>query len=105
MNDSKYKLRNKLNSIIMMDFDERSGIADCITPWGRWWQTLTELHVEVNVPEGTKSKDVCCEIKAKKLSLAVHGETLFKVSKSWRSITNRLLTVAPACSITLLPAV
>lgn len=28
-------------------FDERSGIVECTTPWGRWYQTAEEVYVEI----------------------------------------------------------
>ncbi|WAQ98832.1 NUDC2-like protein [Mya arenaria] len=39
----------------MSHFDETSGVIVCGTEWGRWWQTLEEVHVEVDLPEGTKA--------------------------------------------------
>nr|XP_045599091.1 nudC domain-containing protein 2-like isoform X2 [Procambarus clarkii] len=40
------------------NFDERSGIVPCKVPWGRWWQTVAEVHTEVDIPVGTKSKSI-----------------------------------------------
>ena len=63
----------------MSDFDDRSGIIACITPWGRWWQTIDDVTVEVNVPEACKAKEIQCSITPNSLSLAVRGGTVFKV--------------------------
>ena len=29
-------------------FDEKSGIVDVHVKWGRWWQTVSEVHIEVS---------------------------------------------------------
>lgn len=53
----------------MTSFDEKSGIVACDTPWGRWWQTMEEVHVEVHVPDGTRSKDIKVDIGNKQLQV------------------------------------
>uniref|UniRef100_A0A023FEN7 Putative nuclear distribution protein nudc n=1 Tax=Amblyomma cajennense TaxID=34607 RepID=A0A023FEN7_AMBCJ len=58
-------------------FDERSGAVSCLTPWGRWWQTVGEVFVEVEVPKGTRGKDVRIQITPKHMSCTVHGKQLF----------------------------
>jgi len=63
----------------MSDFDDRSGIVACVTPWGRWWQTVDDLTVEVNVPDGCRAKEIQCSVTPHSLSLAVKGNTVFKV--------------------------
>ena len=63
----------------MSHFDEKSGLVYSITPWGQWAQTIEEVFVEVNVPEGTRSRDVKCDIKAQYMSLAVHNKEIIKV--------------------------
>ena len=65
----------------MSDFDDRSGIVACTTPWGRWWQTIDDVTVEVNVPEVCKAKEIQCSITPNSLSLAVRGSSVFKVLK------------------------
>ena len=63
----------------MSNFDEKSGLVYCKTPWGQWAQTIEEVFVEVNVPEGTRSRDVKCAIKAQSIRLLVHDKELIKV--------------------------
>lgn len=63
----------------MSNFDEKSGLVYCKTPWGQWAQTIEEVFVEVNVPEGTRSRDVKCDIKAQSIRLLVHDKELIKV--------------------------
>lgn len=60
-------------------FDERSGVVKSRTPWGTWAQTIEEVFIEVDVPQGTRGKDVKCDIKAKSISCAVQGKEIFKV--------------------------
>lgn len=58
-------------------FEERSGAVYCQTPWGRWWQTVGEVFVEVEVPKGTRGRDVQVEITPKHVSCTVRGKNLF----------------------------
>lgn len=61
-------------------FEERSGVVPCRTPWGRWYQTLEEVFVEVHVPPGTRAKDVSCSLQSRHLALAVGGRQLLQVA-------------------------
>ena len=67
----------------MSDFDERSGLVQCKTPWGSWAQTMEEVVVEVDVPVGTKSRDVRCSIQPRNIALSVGGKEVFKVTHEW----------------------
>ncbi|XP_061472761.1 nudC domain-containing protein 2 isoform X2 [Rhineura floridana] len=59
-------------------FEERSGLVPCATPWGRWYQTMEEVFIEVNVPQGTRARDVECSLKSRHLSLTVAGKEVLK---------------------------
>uniref|UniRef100_K7FEG7 NudC domain-containing protein 2 n=1 Tax=Pelodiscus sinensis TaxID=13735 RepID=K7FEG7_PELSI len=59
------------------DFEERSGVVPCATPWGCWYQTLEEVFVEVQVPPGTRAKDIQCSLQSRPLGLAA-GKDLFQ---------------------------
>lgn len=61
-------------------FDEKSGIVPCNTEWGRWWQTVDELHIEVRLPINTKSKDVKVIVTNSNITCQIFGKTLFSVS-------------------------
>lgn len=61
-------------------FDEKSGIVPCNTEWGRWWQTVDELHIEVKLPINTKSKDVKVNVTNSNITCQIFGKTLFSVS-------------------------
>ncbi|NXR14711.1 NUDC2 protein, partial [Semnornis frantzii] len=55
-------------------FEERSGVVPCETPWGRWYQTLEEVFIEVRVPPGTRAKDVSCSLQSRHIALSVRGQ-------------------------------
>lgn len=61
-------------------FDERSGIVAAETPWGRWWQTVSEVFVEINIPPGTPGKDCKIIIKPNYLECRVKDKELIKVT-------------------------
>lgn len=60
-------------------FDERSGVVPSKTPWGSWAQTIDEVFIEVNVPKGTRGREIACEIKPKRIKCALKGQDFFKV--------------------------
>uniref|UniRef100_A0A8V0YBV6 NudC domain-containing protein 2 n=1 Tax=Gallus gallus TaxID=9031 RepID=A0A8V0YBV6_CHICK len=59
-------------------FEERSGVVPCVTPWGRWYQTLEEVFIEVQVPPGTRAKDVCCSLQSRRVALSVCGREVLQ---------------------------
>lgn len=67
----------------MSHFDERSGIVAVDTPWGKWWQTISEVYIEIKVKEGTRGKDVKINFTPSKLLVIVNGETIINVRKSF----------------------
>lgn len=60
------------------NFDERSGYVVCPTEWGRWWQTVSEVHAEVNLPEGTRSKGVKVEVRPSHIKVVVLDKLVFE---------------------------
>jgi hypothetical protein len=60
-------------------FDEKSGVVACQTPWGRWWQTVHEVHLEVKLPEITKAKQIGIKCKTREFECIVCGEVILKV--------------------------
>ncbi|ESO07752.1 hypothetical protein HELRODRAFT_156707 [Helobdella robusta] len=62
----------------MAHFDETSGVVACITDWGQWWQTVSDVTVLVSVPLGTVVKDVKCTIKPNLVKLSLKNETIFE---------------------------
>ena len=64
------------------NFDEKSGVVSHPTEFGRWWQTVDEVVVEVDVEKGTRGKEVVVVIKPSHLECRVKGNIIFKVKKS-----------------------
>ncbi|XP_042560853.1 nudC domain-containing protein 2 [Clupea harengus] len=61
-----------------VNFEEKSGAVPCNTSWGSWYQTMEEVFVEVNVPVGTRAKEVKCTLGSKQAELCVKGQEVFK---------------------------
>ncbi|XP_028906865.1 nudC domain-containing protein 2 [Ornithorhynchus anatinus] len=59
-------------------FEERSGVVWCGTPWGRWYQTLDEVVVEVRVPPGTRAQDIRCGLHSRHLALRLNGRHILQ---------------------------
>ena len=64
----------------MSHFDERSGVVYCSTEWGQWAQTIEEVFIEVDVPDGTKSQNIRCDVTPTSISVTVNQQQIFKVS-------------------------
>jgi len=62
----------------MSDFEDRSGCVKVSTEWGRWWQTLSDITVEVDLEQGTKGKEVKLSIAPRKIQCQVKGATVFE---------------------------
>jgi hypothetical protein len=60
-------------------FDEKSGVVSFDTEWGRWWQNVHEVHIEVNVPDNTKAKDVSVKVCSSEIICTVCNKVVFKV--------------------------
>lgn len=60
-------------------------MVPCTTPWGRWYQTLEEVFIEVRVPPGTRAKDVRCSLRSRHIALAVGGQELLQVPRAARA--------------------
>nr|CAB3264481.1 nudC domain-containing protein 2-like [Phallusia mammillata] len=59
-------------------FDERSGIVDCSTPWGRWYQTAEEVYVEINSSSPIKGRDVSVKYTSTHISCTIKQQTVFE---------------------------
>lgn len=60
-------------------FDEKSGVVPCNTDWGCWWQTVHEVHIEVNLPKNTKAKEVSVKVCPNEINCTVCKNAVFKV--------------------------
>ena len=83
----------------MSDFDDRSGIVPSEAPWGRWWQTMEDVTVEVVVPQGTRSKEITCTIKPCHLHVTVKGQTVISVNIDALFPNNENLFLINSCLI------
>jgi hypothetical protein len=63
----------------MADFDDRSGAVFATADWGRWWQTMEEVFIEIDCPPGTSAKDIKCDIAAKRLKVVLKSQTVLEV--------------------------
>jgi hypothetical protein len=61
-------------------FDEKSGVVAVKTEFGRWWQTVFEVHIEVQLPPDTRGKQCKVELTPSEIHVAVKGETIIKAS-------------------------
>ncbi|TRY73811.1 hypothetical protein TCAL_02575 [Tigriopus californicus] len=62
----------------MAHFDEKSGIVVAPTEWGQWYQTQSEVMIEVNLEPDTKGKEVQVILKPKQLKCTVRGQVIFE---------------------------
>ncbi|KXJ14356.1 nudC domain-containing protein 2 [Exaiptasia diaphana] len=60
------------------NFDERSGVIYSNTPWGRWAQTIEDVFIEIDVPCGTRGKNIQCDIKINNLTCVVRDKEIIK---------------------------
>ncbi|XP_050543633.1 nudC domain-containing protein 2-like isoform X2 [Daktulosphaira vitifoliae] len=58
-------------------FEEKSGIIPCNTEWGRWWQTVDEIHIEIKSPISLKSKDIKVNVTNSSINCEILGKLLF----------------------------
>ena len=83
--------RERFKRDMSVNFEEKSGAVPCNTSWGSWYQTMEEVFVEVNVPVGTRAKEVKCTLGSKQAELCVKGQEVFKVGEP---IQNQLVKLA-----------
>uniref|UniRef100_A0A8B9IUJ7 NudC domain containing 2 n=1 Tax=Amazona collaria TaxID=241587 RepID=A0A8B9IUJ7_9PSIT len=79
-------------------FEERSGVVPCGTPWGRWYQTLEEVFIEVQVPPGTRAKDICCNLQSQHIALSVRGQNVLQAIGKKKKPTNSLGSPSLCCA-------
>lgn len=62
----------------MSHFEERSGVVACETDWGRWYQTLEDVNIEINLVPGTKGRDIKVDISNRRIKCQVKALELLK---------------------------
>lgn len=60
-------------------FDEKRGVVPAKTDWGSWWQTVQEVHIKVQLPEGTTAKQIKVNVKPKHIQCVIQGKIIFEV--------------------------
>ena len=60
-------------------FDETSGVISFLTSWGRWWQTVYDIQIEIFSKEKIRSKDVKINIKSNNIECNIKDSQIFKV--------------------------
>ena len=71
-----------MSRVVLSNFEDRHGLESiaCNTPWGRWHQTPEEVFVEIDLPAGTKARDIKCDIRSRSLNVIVKNENIIEVS-------------------------
>eukprot|EP00088_Acartia_fossae_P069741 TRINITY_DN9188_c0_g1_i11.p1 TRINITY_DN9188_c0_g1~~TRINITY_DN9188_c0_g1_i11.p1 ORF type:complete len:302 (-),score=43.87 TRINITY_DN9188_c0_g1_i11:1106-2011(-) len=62
----------------MADFEERSGVVACETEWGRWYQTVEDVSLEINLTPGTKGREVKVDISTRRIQCQIRGTVIIK---------------------------
>jgi len=53
------------------DWEAKAGTIDVKTPKYTWTQTIDEVHVLINIPPGTRAKDILLDVNEKKLHVSI----------------------------------
>jgi len=59
-------------------YDQKGGFVSCETPWGRWWQNVSEVHIEVNLPQGTRGNQCKVTTNGSNFKVTVLNDTLIE---------------------------
>ncbi|CAG7728546.1 unnamed protein product [Allacma fusca] len=60
------------------NFEEKLGVIISRHAWGRWWQTLEDVQIEVDLPEGTRAKQLKVDIRPSFIELRLQDKDVFK---------------------------
>lgn len=66
-------------SVDLTHFEEKSGVICFSTSWGRWWQTVYDIQIEIISKERIRSKDVKINVKSNNIECKIKDLHLFKV--------------------------
>ena len=73
------------------NFDEKSGLVFSETPWGRWAQTIEDIHILIKVQRGTSPKSIKCIIQPRRIKISVAEKVIVEVRDIVRiSVTTTL---------------
>ncbi|KAF4532866.1 hypothetical protein B566_EDAN001469 [Ephemera danica] len=68
----------KMSGQDLSHFDEKSGVIQAKTCWGRWWQTVHEICIEIDLPPNTRAKNCSITIKPSYIECVIQGNTVIK---------------------------
>ncbi|KAG5444037.1 NudC domain-containing protein 2 [Clonorchis sinensis] len=57
-----YYFGEQCSVVQMSAFNDTANLVTVPCPWGKWWQTIGEVFVEVSLDPGTSAKDINCHI-------------------------------------------
>lgn len=63
----------------MSHFDEKTKLVTSPTEWGSWYQTIDEVVIEIDIPYGTRAKQVSCHLTATDIKVVVKDQVLIEV--------------------------
>ena len=61
-----------------MGFEDQSGFISSNTSWGKWGQTIDDVTIEIDVPNGISSKEIKCMIKTDRISVIVRNSKILE---------------------------
>ena len=67
----------------MSNFEEKSGVISHDTDFGKWYQTVAEVTILVNLEQGTRGKEVQATILPNKLKCVVRGKLILEVRPAY----------------------
>ncbi|KAG9490847.1 nudC domain-containing protein 2 isoform X2 [Eleutherodactylus coqui] len=69
-----------------VNFEERSGVVPCETPWGSWYQTMEEVFIEGRLYDSTISDESTWTLEDKKLIRIVLTKSNRDAGNCWPSL-------------------
>jgi len=73
------------------NFEEKSGVVACEVAWGRWWQSVAGVSLEIPVAEGTRAKAVTVAVTPSKIRVVVAGDTVIEGALYGKVIPDELV--------------
>ena len=70
----------------MSNFDEKAGVVSHATGFGKWYQTVAEVTIIIDLEPGTRGKEVQVTILPRKLKCVVRGRVIIEVSIKCRTL-------------------
>ena len=67
------------------NFDEKSGLVFSETLWGKWAQTIEDIHILIKVQRGTSPKSIKCIIEPRRIKISVAEKVIVEVRDTYRT--------------------